>query len=387
MAQSRAIGDPGWPVVPPRSWASGFGATVKASQAQSEQVVAYGAAVNLLASIVSMLPVYVYRDGAEGRAHLDIKQTDLLYDPQGAGYGLQDWLYQVVVSAAYTGNSIGLVTALDSAGYPLVIVPQDVGNCAVSGSPADPNWRIGREHFDKSRVWHVRRFPRAGSIIGMSPIAQYAMTLGLAFIAEKFGAQWFSDGAHPTGILTTDGDIDQETAVTVKKRWLEALGGRSEPAVMYGGLKYQQIQVAPEESQFLLTQQFTSAQACRILGPGLAEILGYSTGDSNTYKNREQVAIDLLTYTIDPWLVMLEHNLSKTIPGRRMVKFDRDALLRTDLVQRFNAYRIGLGPTAPFITQNEVRGNEDLAPVDGGDVLPAPAPVGTVPTSPVSLKA
>lgn len=370
-AQTRAIGDPGWPVVPPRSWASGFGATVKASQAQSEQVVAYAAAVNLLASIVSMLPLHVYRGDSSGRQQVDVKATDLLYDPQGAGYGLQDFLYQVVTSAGYSGNAVALVGGFTNLGWPSSLSPQDLGTVAVSGTITNPNWRIGKDSYAKDYVWHVRRFPRAGSIIGMSPIAQFAMTLGLAYNAEKFGAGWFADGAHPSGILTTDGDIDQATANVIKKRWLEALGGRQEPAVMYGGMKYQQIQIAPEESQFLQTQQFTSAQVCRILGPGIAEILGYASGDSQTYKNREQVAIDLLTYTIDPWLTMLEHAFSRILPRPQTVQFDRDALLRTDLIQRFQAYRIALGPTAPFLTPDEARANENLAPIPGGSDLPA----------------
>jgi HK97 family phage portal protein len=374
-------------VVPPRSWAPAFGSQVTATQAQSEQVVAYGASVNLLASIVSMLPMHVLRDGVPGK--FDLTAADWLDDPQGLGYGRQDFLYQVVTSAAYSGNAVCTKTGFNSLDLPTGLNPRDLGEVVVTKDKATGRitWSIGDEkNIPAKNVWHFRRFPRAGQVMSSSPILQYAMTLGLAYNAERFGASWFTEGGVPVGILTTEGTIDQETATAIKKRWMERLNSR-EPAVLYSGMKYQPLQVSPEESQFLATQAFTAAQCARILGPGLAEILGLATGDTMTYKNREQVAIDLLTYTVDPWLSLLERAFSQMLPKPRQVQFDRDALLRTDLVQRFNAYRIGLGPTAPFITQAEIRGRENLAHLPGTDELPAPATAGTPPTSPVSLKA
>ena len=149
------------------------------------------------------------------------------------------------------------------------------------------------------------------------------------------------------------------------------------PAILGSGMKLQQFQVAPEESQFLETQSFTAAQVCRILGPGIAEILGYKTGDSMTYKNREQLALDLLSYAIDPWLVDLERQLSRMLGGPggtvsgRWVRFNRAALLRTDLLTRYQAHRIALGPMEPWTTANEVRDYEDQQPVVWGDDKPA----------------
>ena len=157
---------------------------------------------------------------------------------------------------------------------------------------------------------------------------------------------------------------------------LDTLQGSRGPAVLGSGMKLEQMQVAPEESQFLETQSFTAAQVCRILGPGIAEILGYKTGDSMTYKNREQLALDLLSYAIDPWLVDLERQLSRMLnrpgaSGGRWVRFNRNALLRTDLLTRYQAHRIALGPMEPWETANEVRDYEDQQPVIWGDDKPA----------------
>ena len=95
-----------------------------------------------------------------------------------------------------------------------------------------------------------------------------------------------------------------------------------------------------------------------------------------TYKNREQLALDLLSYAIDPWLVDLERQLSRMLnrpgaSGGRWVRFNRNALLRTDLLTRYQAHRIALGPMEPWETANEVRDYEDQQPVIWGDDKPA----------------
>ena len=116
--------------------------------------------------------------------------------------------------------------------------------------------------------------------------------------------------------------------------------------------------------------KYSAADAARIIGVGIPELLGLATGDSDTYKNREQVSLDLLTYTLDPWLVKIETMISAMLPNPHVVRFNRNALLRTDLVQRYAAYRTSLGPTEPFATVNEVRALEDLPPVSWGDEKP-----------------
>jgi HK97 family phage portal protein len=236
-------------------------------------------------------------------------------------------------------------------------------------------------------IVHVRQWPTPGERFGMSPIQRHATLFGLALAVERFGQQWFMEGAHPSAVLETDQVLDAEKASSIQDRVLSKMQGTRAPVALGAGLKYRPIQLAPEESQFLQTQQFTAAQVCRILGPGLAEILGYATGDSMTYKNREQLAIDLLTYTVDPILVQLERKLSAQIGGKRTryIKFNRGALLRTDLKTRFEAHRIALGPVEPFETVNEVRAFEDMQPIQWGDDKPAVQGVTDTEPTPLDL--
>ena len=220
-------------------------------------------------------------------------------------------------------------------------------------------------------VWHKRVHPIPGRLMGLSPIAVHALTIGTGISALQFGAQWFQEGAHPSAILSSDQNLDAKQAMTAKERFMAAVHGRREPAVLGNGWKYQSIQIAPNESQFLETNNYTAAECCRIFGPGFAEIFGYETGGSLTYSNVEQRSLDLLTYAVDPWLVRIERAMSELLPPGACVKFNRSALVRTDLLTRYRAHAIALQNR--WTVPNEVRDLEDPAPVPWGDD-PATAP-------------
>lgn len=334
----------------------------------SSQVVAFGSTVNTLASIVSMLPLDEFT--GTGKQQRQVPLDRLFTDPEGMRYGLQDWLYKFVDSAGYRGNTVGVIRDRDGAGVPTRIELADLDSVAVRRELDGVAWQVDSVNIPRGQIMHYRRFPAAGSsILGRSPIRQYANTLGLALASEQFGAAWFADGATPSAILTSDQAISQDDARTIKDRFIAAVRGSREPAVLGAGLTYTQVQVSPEESQFLATQEWSAAQVARILGPGFAEIMGYATGDSMTYRNREQVAIDLLTYTVDPWLTSIEQALSNLLARPRYVRFNRAALLRTDTKTRFEAHAIALAGAA-FKTQNEVRSLEDCPALPGYDALP-----------------
>ncbi len=99
-----------------------------------------------------------------------------------------------------------------------------------------------------------------------------------------------------------------------------------------------------------------------------------------TYSNREQRTLDMLTYAADPWLVRVERWLSSLLPQPQYVKFNRAALLRTDLLSRFKAYNIGIA--SKFLLPNEARDFEDWQPLTDeqkAELAAAAAPAPAVP--------
>lgn len=361
----------GWtpePPIPPNSQVGASYARVRLWNAESSlQKVAVWACVNLVRSIAETLPVDVFSGrGADKRP---VRMPRFLSDPQGDGHGLSDWCGQVVYSLMLRGNVFGLVADRDAvSGRPTQIVlqhPDEVTVCRESSS-GGLVWRVCGRLVEPGVMWHKRVNAVPGYPLGLSPIAVHALTIGVGVAAMRFGAQWFEDGAHPSGLLTYEQSLRENEAETAKARFLAAVRGTREPVVLGRGWQFKPIQLNPNESQFLETNSYTSAECCRIFGPALADVFGYETGKSGlTYSNIEQRSLDLLTYAADPWLVRLERMLSELLPTPQYVRFNRAALVKTDLLTRYRAHEIALANQWKVV--NEVRDDEDLPPVPWGD--------------------
>jgi HK97 family phage portal protein len=347
------------------------------STEQGVQGVAVGASVRLLQWLVSSLPVDFYRgQGPEKKREVDPPR--FFADPDGSGQGWDDWVRQVVYSAALRGNAVGDVVATDGMGRPLQMVVQHPDDVSVRETDTGPEWRFKGKVVDRDRVEHRRINPVPGSRLGMSVISAHAVSVLQGQAAQAFGLRWFLDGAHPSAILqnTDQKEIKQGDASTVKAKFLAAMRGVREPVVLGAGWEYKPIQVTANESQFLETMRYSDAQCARMFGPALPEILGYETGGSMTYANVEQRSIDLLKLTLNPWLHWLEAWMSSRVcTGPVWMRFNRGALLETDLLSRYRAYEIGI--RSKFLVPNDAREKEDEAPLPGGDVVvenPSPAP-------------
>lgn len=331
------------------------------------QSVAVGAAVDLIASLASELPVTAYRGTGPDRVKLRL--PPYLEDPAGDGTGRQDWCYQVLVSWLLRGNVYGAVLERAPGRGHLTQVdlfhPDMVSGYLSEGRPV---WQVAGQQVDQATFLHRRVNPVPGQVLGLSPIAYRASTIGVSLASTQFGADWFRDGAHPTGILgNSEVELDAGVAKAAKARFLAALRGTREPLVLGKGWSWSQIQINPEESQFLETMGWSESQCARIFGPGIAEILGYAVkGASMTYSNLADRDLHLLKYTLDKWLRRLERLLSEFLPRPQYVVIDRDALLETSTIQRYAAHASAL--SQQWKTINEVRQLEHLDPVPWGDV-------------------
>ena len=352
-----------WPFpIGPRS----FGST-SVGITESMQSIAFRSGVDLIASLVSEAPLDVFSGQGESRRPRRLPGN--LEDPGGDGYGLQDWLYRLVTSWLVRGNAYGVPLEFDRNYNRATVVdllyPDDVTVALVDG---EVQWRIKGKVVDYPyrNMWHRRVNPMPGVPLGLSPIELHAVQLGVSLSSSRFGQQWFTDGAQPSGMLTNTEPLTPEAAKTAKDRFMASLRGTREPVVLGKGWAWQALQITPEESQFLETQGFSEAQSARILGPGVAEVLGYDSGGSMTYANVVDRSVHLLQYTVNRWFNRAERVLNNMLPDPQWVRFSRDAMLQSTTIQRYTAHQLAL--SNQWRTVNEVRELEDLPPVEWGDV-------------------
>jgi HK97 family phage portal protein len=338
------------------------------------------ACINLIARSVSTMPVDVVRYGADG-SRIEVAQPSLIREP-APGQTWAQWSNALMVSQLTRGNAYAKVLDTDALGrYPTsleLIHPDHVTWKAekyrgagtmetpyVDGIP-QTLWPLGD-------FWHLPAFTVPGSRVGLSPIAYAKEAIGTGIAAEKFAGRWFGADGHPSSIIYSDKELNQAQSEAIKDAFLNATQGNRRPAVMGSGLKYETIQIAPEESQFLESQRFSVEQVARFFGVA-PEMIGAATqGSSLTYANREQRTLDFLAFTLNPWIVRLEEALTSLLPRPQVVKLNTNSLLRADTKTRWEVYQIASG--IKTLTRNEIRAFEDLPPLDGGDEFDEPEPV------------
>jgi HK97 family phage portal protein len=367
----------GWPSVPGVGLGERNYSTVDASRGITAlQSVAVRASCDLICSLVSELPVDVF--SGSGATQAKKPTPSYLLDPGGDGYGLEDWISQVLISWLLRGNLFGDIVEKAPSGFPTTITiwnPDQVGGYLDNDGKIQ--WSFAGQRVDNpDDMLHRRVNALPGQILGLSPIASNAAMIGLNITGTRFGLQWFQDGAHPSGMLVNaEVEMTKPVAKTAKERFMAAVRGTREPVVFGKGWSYQQLQIAPEESQFLETQRFSSAECARMFGPGMAEILGYETGGSLTYVTVEGKSVHLSVYTLNKWMRRIERLLSSMLPRGQYAKLNRRALLETTTLDRYGAHQIALRNR--WTTVNEVRDIEDQPPVPWGnepnELAPSPA--------------
>ncbi len=357
-----------WPAVPLSSlnWTTGrsYQEVDAVTGENSLQSIAFRSAVDLVASIVSEMHFDVY--SGEGIQRKKRTTPSYLLDPSGDGYGVEDWAYMACQSWFLRGNVMGKVLDQGPTGMLRQVDLWHPDRVSIHPTNGGFAWSVGGREVPNDQVFHRRAYPVTGALLGASPVAYHADQLGLSIAATRFGKSWFQDGGHPGGILSnSEADMSDSRAVqTAKDRFMAALFGTREPVVLGRGWKFEQIQVAPEESQFLETQQYSEAQAARIMGAGVAEVLGYATGSTLTYANIVDRDIEMLKYAVNRWLKRMERIWFAFLPRPQYAIYDRESFLDTNVMQTWQVNKVKLDSGA--YTINEVRAKNNDGPVDWG---------------------
>lgn len=344
----------------------------------------YGS-VSLIADALSTTPIDTYRKRSDGTRDT-LPSPSLLTKPSGTMEPVE-WAGALLASALLRGNAYGYKDNFDDDGYPreIHLVHPDDATVQRSSEDGVPVYRFGGKEIPLRRVFHLKGFCLPGQLEGLSPVANFAQTIGAGIAAEDFGARFYGEGGHPTAVLQTEQQVSQEQADAIKARLMKAIRGRREPIVLGAGTEWKSIQVPPNESLFLESSKFSGLQIAGMIFHIPASHMSLAVeGSSLTYSNREQDEILFQTRALLPWAVRLEQHISRLLPRGQYIKFNMDAAVRVDLSTRYAAHAIGIG--ADFLTPDEARELEDRQPLTPAQLAAQkarkPAPATTPPMPP-----
>ncbi|MFJ8163821.1 phage portal protein [Streptomyces sp. NPDC096136] len=340
----------------------GSSSASSASAARALQLIPLFACVRILADSIASLPLQTYRKNGASREMLTFVPS-LLFQP-AARDNLFEWLHKAVVSLALRGNAYGLVTAWDDFGFPTSIEwlnPDDVW--VDEGKPTMPIYYWKGVEVPREQIVHIPWVVMPGKVVGLSPVAYFAHTIGVGLSATEYGLSWFDNGGTPPWTMKNGAKaLNPDEADEISDRLAARVRARK-PLVFGSDWDFEALKVSPEESQFIQTMRLNASQIAAIYGVP-PEMVGGDSGGSMTYANVEQNANAFVAFTLRPWLSRLEAKLSALMPGREFVRFNVDSMVRVDLMTRYQAHSVALRDG--WRNRDEVRAIEDLPPLPAG---------------------
>jgi HK97 family phage portal protein len=233
--------------------------------------------------------------------------------------------------------------------------------------------------YSQEQILVIRGLSEDG-INGISPVEQCRDAIGLARAYELHGARYFANGARPGFVLSTEGQLNSEARDNLANQWDRkhaGVGNSHRTAVLTGGLKpYELPQSTNTDSQWLEGRRFQIEEICRLFRVPISKV---QSVQGATPGSLEQASQEFLTDSVMPWLRRFESAFTRDLiadDDRYEVAFDTRFLLRADSAGRAALYQ-SMWNLGVFST-NDIRAEEGLNPVEGGDVRYRPLNMGTL---------
>src|SRR5215207_11638152 len=340
-----------------------IGSTVTASGAL--QVADAYSCIRALVDAASSLPLKTYRRTPQGRIPVEGRGAELLRRPAPA-VTTPNFVADIVLHLQLYGNAY--VLKLRSGGdiEQLALAHPETVRVRLEGGARryELTWNNRSQSATPADLIHVRGMSMDG-ITGLSPIKQARVALGLSKDLTDHASKFFAGGAMPAGWMKvldfTDDNVDRlRESIRARRQAQEGIG------VIPEGVEWVPVGMPLDDAEFLSQRKLWTQEICRIFRVP-PWVVGADTGGSLTYSNTEQQSLHFATYSLRPWLVVIEQALSADtdlFPGNAYCQFNLDALLRSDAKTRAEVHHLALDPVQGWLTRTEVRELEDLPPED-----------------------
>lgn len=338
------------------------------------------ACIGLIGGAIASLPLPIYKRTTAGRERADHDVWWLLNEQPCAGMSAAVMWEYLVWSLLLHGDAFAVI---QRAGpqiigfqpvHPLTVTVHDVaalgGRLAytVVGEP---------KTIDQDDMLHIPGLGFDGRR-GLSPLRYAArQTFGLSLAAEEYSARFFSQGARPDYIITTEASMSPEQQRLFRESWMARYSGLQNshiPALLAGGKSdVKALSLSPEEAQLMAMRTFQASDVARIFGVP-PHLIGITEKTTSWGTGIEQQSIGFVKYTLQRHLVKIEQEINRKVfrqTQQLFAEFNTAGLERGDTKARNESYRIAAGRAGEpgWMTINEIRRLENMPPVAGGDQL------------------
>jgi HK97 family phage portal protein len=339
--------------------------------------------VTLLAESVAQLPCEVYkRDGDQRTRAVDHPLYDILHNQPNQKDSSFEYFETGQGFLGLNGNHIAIIERNNKAEITELIPIHRDKVQILKGNDGLPYYHLIEENktLPMRMIHHVKAFSMDG-FQGLSPLQTSADSIGLSLAVEEHASKVFSNGTTLSGVIerpSTDKVGSIKTQEGIDKVVNSFVGKHSgirnmfSVAMLQEGMTYKQMAMDNDKAQLVEARKMSVADMSRLYGIPLS-MLSESAGES--YKSIEQQSLNYVIFGLMPWLKRWESAMRRDLllPSERkqyFIEFNVAGLIRGDMKSRYDAYAIAR--QWGWLSVNDIRRLENLAPVAGGDVYLTP---------------
>jgi HK97 family phage portal protein len=356
---------------------AGSGANVSWDSAL--QVSTVLACARVIADGIAQVPFKLYRAGATRIEATDHPVYDLIYRSPNGTQTSFEWRETMAMHVVLTGNAfvrklrVGIARRLASLE---LLEPQRVRVML----QADGSLRyyytppfMAEIEIAAQDMWHLRG-PSWNVWMGLDATKLAREAIGLAMATESAHADFHRNGARVSGFYSVEGPLTPKQFEDLDK-WLQkyAQGGEraGKTALLDRGAKFQNTGMSGVDAEHIATRRLQVEEICRAFR--VMPMMVGQNEKTTTYASVEQMLIAHVVHTLMPWYERFEHSADVNLltsaerAAGLYTKFSAAALMRGAAADRAKYYSmaLGAGGTRPWMTQDEVRGLEELDPYGG----------------------
>lgn len=321
-------------------------------------------AVNLIANSVAGLPFDVFRRQRDGGKKVDSRHPAQRLLEKSASQFVSAYTFRRTMTALALlhGNSYASIDRVE--GRPVSLSIWNPAQTIVRFMDGEI-WYVTYFNNQPVRInsrdmLHIRGLGPDG-IVGWPVLELMADALGVGMAAQEFGARFFGSGSNMSGLLMIPGAFTEEKIRNTIAAWNSMQTGLTNShkvALLQEGVKFQQLQIAPEQAQFLQTREHEiRATVANITGVP-PHMLGDSTRTS--HNSLEAEGQSYLDYCLQPWLKTWEMECREKLLTQQqqdndthIIEFNREALVQMSFESKINGIYRQL--EAGLINHNEGR--------------------------------
>ena len=358
-----APGDGTW--LPGMRWESWGSGSAQVSNEQAMRLSAVYACLRLLSEAIATLPLDTFT--RDGETRLPFARPDYLsfQPPQGSRI---TYLSQIMLSLLTDGNAFVAVIR-DDFGVPVDLIVLDPGAVGVTRGPGGQSiFSVFGVQYDGHDVMHIPGMMLPGDLRGVSPLAAAREVIDGHRKAQEYGASVHDNRAVPPAIIKIpDADPDGSRARRVAENWKAVHGGTGnagKTGVLTDGAELQTIAMSPEDTQWLDSKRFGVSEIARFYGVP-PHLIADASNSTSWGSGLAEQNLAFGQFSLRPWSERIEEAHTRLLTSHGLpdvfVKLNLDALLRASLSDRYASYAVGIA--SGFLTENEARRYEDLAPL------------------------